>query len=67
MIAIVNITPGDKIKYHVCTYEVRINQKIICTFEHDRRDGLEICLSKAAKAVGTKKYMELARLAGLID
>jgi len=33
------------------TYEVRINQQVVCQFKHKRIDGLAVCLEKAAKAV----------------
>jgi len=48
VIAIVN-TAGDS--QGICSYEVRINQEVITKFYHDRRDGLEECLLKAAAAV----------------
>jgi len=35
----------------ICEYTVLINRDVICTFRHDRRDGLAICLEKAAEAV----------------
>ena len=34
----------------VCTYQLRINQKVIAEFEHSRPDGLAVCLRKAADA-----------------
>jgi hypothetical protein len=33
-------------------YAVKINHSKIATFYHKREDGLEMCLSKATKAVG---------------
>lgn len=50
MIGIYNI----KVNEDSCTYEVRINRDLICHFEHDRKDGLAVCLEKAAKAVRQK-------------
>ena len=32
-------------------YEVRINCKLITSFQHSRRDGLAVCLRKASEAV----------------
>ena len=32
-------------------YKVQINDRVICTFEHLREDGLAECLRKAAAAV----------------
>jgi len=32
-------------------YKVQINDRVICTFEHLREDGLAECLRKAAQAV----------------
>lgn len=48
MIAIVN-KGGDL--NGVCTYTVGINRNVTATFTHDRREGLEVCLRKAADAV----------------
>ena len=48
MIAIINRGGPDD---GVCTYSVGINNRILTTFEHDRRDGLATCLRKAADAV----------------
>ena len=48
MIAIINREGPDD---GVCVYTVGINNRILTTFEHDRRDGLATCLRKAADAV----------------
>jgi hypothetical protein len=40
----------------ICTYQLRINQRIIAEFEHNRVDGLTVCLQKAAKAVEKEKW-----------
>ena len=48
MIAIVNIDGSLPGEYR---YEVRINRKYITTFEHNRPDGLAVCLKKASEAV----------------
>ena len=52
MIAIVNVGSHDESDpMGVRTYEVRINSKVLTTFEHKRSDGLAACLQSAAKAV----------------
>lgn len=51
MIAIVNIGPQDNDSGGWRDYEVRINHEVIVRFRHERRDGLAVCLMKAAKAV----------------
>jgi len=43
----------------VCTYQLRINQKIIAEFEHSRPDGLAACLRRAADAVENKGIWKL--------
>lgn len=56
MIAIINITEKEKFGTYgkgVQLYQVQINDKFICRFEHNFTDGLSICLEKAAKAVLT--------------
>ena len=35
----------------ICRYEVLVNRDLICSFEHDRKDGLAVCLLRAAIAV----------------
>ena len=55
MIAIVNVG-GDQLG--VCKYEVRINKKVVGEFEHNRVDGLTVCIEKAAKAVERHKWIE---------
>lgn len=51
MIAIVNIGPDDGDPGGWRDYEVRINYDVICRFRHQRSDGLEVCIRKAADAV----------------
>lgn len=43
----------------VCKYQLRINREVIGEFEHNRRDGLEVCLRKAADAARTEGLKEL--------
>lgn len=63
MISIVNKGPyddpdpgGERI------YEVRINSTLIVSFQHCRRDGLAVCLRKAAEAVQEAEYRKLVGL-----
>jgi len=52
MIAIVNVSSEDAPLRGRNRYEVRINAKVICTFDHDRQpNGLAQCLRDAADAV----------------
>ena len=53
MIAIINKGgPADG----VCKYHVQINEDFIAEFEHDRKDGLEVCLIKATRAVHQAEF-----------
>ena len=56
MIAIVNVGEAENGLHR---YEVRINQRVITTFEHKRRHGLTACLEKAARAVQEYEQVEL--------
>lgn len=52
MIVIVNISPPSTPNYGQHEYEVRINNRVITTFMHDRKvDGLAQCLRDAADSV----------------
>ena len=52
MIAIVNIGPhDDPDSGGLRNYEVRINDRVICKFQHYRRDGLAECLAIASEAI----------------
>ena len=51
MIAIVNKGPHTDDKGGERNYTVQINNKVITTFKHKRKDGLAVCLEKAAEAV----------------
>ena len=63
MIAIVNVGPHDSPNpMGERTYEVRINQRVITTFKHERGDGLSVCLQKAAKAVELESDCEVKNL-----
>lgn len=51
MIAIVNVSDEDTPICGVNKYELRINQRVMCEFEHDRDVGnLSQCLRDAADA-----------------
>ena len=57
MIAIVNVTKNDNQKLD--DYEIRINQKVICSFQHERQfNGAAQCLRDAADALdaGRENY-----------
>lgn len=52
MLAIVNVSPDDAPLTGRNKYEVRINSRVIATFEHDRQpDGAAQCLRDAADAI----------------
>lgn len=52
MIAIVNVSSDDTPLVGLNDYEVRINNKVICKFQHNRQhNGLAQCLLSAAAAV----------------
>ena len=51
MLAIVNVSDEDAPNLGVNKYELRINQRVMCEFEHDRGIGnLSECLRDAADA-----------------
>ena len=50
MIAIINVSTHQELTgYH--DYEVRINRKVITTFEHKKESGMAECLRTAAAAI----------------
>lgn len=52
MLVIVNVSPDDAPAEGPNWYEVRVNRKVIATFEHDRViNGAAQCLRDAADAV----------------
>ena len=53
MIAIINIGENPENKKER-VYKIMINRTYITMFTHKRKDGLAVCLKKAAKAVGSK-------------
>lgn len=63
MLAIVNVSPVDAPLTGPNQYEVRINSRVIATFEHDRRhNGAAQCLRDAADAVERCREEEKAAL-----
>ena len=51
MLAIVNVSEEDTPTRGVNKYELRINNRVMCEFEHDRGiDNLSQCLRDAAEA-----------------
>ena len=61
MIAIVNITnPAKPTGTH--RYSLRINRKVITEFDHEREDGLAVCLNKAAKAAEKARNEEVLQI-----
>ena len=60
MISIINIGPHTQDLGGERNYEVRINDKTICTFKHSRINGLSVCLLEAAKAVEKQKWKEFS-------
>ena len=40
-------------------YQVKINDKLICFFKHERHKGLAACLSAASKAVSKRQSYDL--------
>jgi hypothetical protein len=56
MIRIVNTSKKDRLEDGINQYELRINKKVICRFEHDRKaGGLSQCLIDASNAVEDKR------------
>lgn len=68
MLAIVNVSPQDAPLSGLNQYEVRINRRVIATFEHDRQYGNAAqCLRDAADAVDRcNKEMSDALLESLL-
>lgn len=40
-------------------YEVKVNDKLICTFDHKASNGLAVCLRTAGDAVEDKKNIDM--------
>lgn len=56
MIAIINT--GNIID-GVHEYRIQINKQLITTFTHNRSDGLDVCLHRAAEAVTSKILLDM--------
>ena len=71
MLAIVNVSPEDAPQYGINQYEVRVNNTVLASFEHDRQLGAAAqCLRDAADAVeksNDEKFMEWFICEGLLD
>jgi hypothetical protein len=65
MIAIINKGPHTNDIGGERNYEVRINNKVICTFKHKRTNGLAVCLMEAAKAVEKTRWAKFANEIGM--
>ena len=61
-IIIQNISGDDASPSGVNHYQLRINQQVICEFEHDRSKGLARCLRDAAREVGSTPPYKLKDL-----
>ena len=59
MITIRNIG-GDP--FGISRYEVCINKEHIAFFEHDRTDGLYVCMKKAADAAEKSKWLNFSKM-----
>lgn len=63
MITITNVGPfDDPHPEGLRNYELRVNKKLICKFQHVRKDGLAVCLQLAAEAVEEAQQVELDRM-----
>ena len=62
-VIIQNISPEGGPVTGLNRYRVRINQTVICEFEHDRQvNGLAQCLRDAADAVEASRNRRLAEM-----
>lgn len=59
MISIIN-DGGDM--QGVCVYRIQVDRHHICSFEHNRLDGLADCLQKAADAVELSEWADFVLL-----
>ena len=71
MISIVNVSDEDAPLKGINEYELRVNNKVICTFEHNRSfRGLSQCLRDAADAYDAhneKSLFKIMRILGALD
>lgn len=67
MISVVNVSPDDAPNTGINQYEVRINNKLIASFEHDRQyNALPQCLRDAADAVEQQEKLDKDKLLEVI-
>lgn len=57
MITITNVTPSLPLTIPH-TYAIKISGAVITMFQHNRCDGLAVCLQKAAAAVEKKEQQK---------
>lgn len=57
MITITNVTPSLPLTT-AHTYAIKIKGVLIAMFQHNRCDGLAVCLRKAAEAVEKKEQQK---------
>lgn len=61
VIAIIPVASGaTPLTPNRCTYKVMVNDSVICTFEHNRNEGLGMCLFEASKAVEATRMLGMA-------
>lgn len=67
MIAIVNVSDKGTSLKGTNHYEVRINEKVITKFSHERIQGLAKCLRDAADAVEAKREADIEAILKLAN
>lgn len=69
-IIIQNIDPNPRSE-GVHQYCLRVNERAVCTFEHERKEDLAACLRKAAdaaeRAERNRREMVLRELVGRVE
>ena len=59
----ITIEPTDEGNLQSDVYTVKLGKQSICRFEHDKFDGLAICLQRAADAVELSEWAEYVLMA----
>lgn len=54
----INIINDGESEQGICTYRIQIDKQHICKFEHNRSDGLAVCLQKATDAVELSEWAD---------
>lgn len=63
MLVIVNVSPDDAPKEGLNQYEVRVNDQVLASFEHERKpNGAAQCLRDAADAIDRAHEERVDRL-----